>query len=141
SRPSPQPHGGFSVKRTLVSFACLTAVGCVSSGKYDAAMAELKTCKSDSEAQRNAMAQLEKAKADSDDKLRQLTAQLQDLGNQSKKLENEKGSLAEGMTKLQAELMELRRQEEAERQRAAVFQDLVAKLKGMIDAGKLQVYI
>jgi len=104
-------------------------------------MAELRACKTDGDNQRSASAQLEKAKAESEEKLRQLTAELRDLGTESKKLENEKGNLAEGMTKLQAELLELRRQEEAERQRAAIFQDLVNKLKGMIDAGKLQVYI
>jgi chemotaxis protein MotB len=129
------------MKKRLMLILCLSAVGCVSSGKYDAAVAELRACKADADSQKNAYAELEKAKSDSDDKLRSLTAELRDLGTESKKLESEKGSLAEGMTKLQAELMELRRQEEAERQRAAVFQDLVNKLKGMIDAGKLQVYI
>ena len=129
------------MKKALLPIICLSAVGCVSSGKYDAAMAELRACKTDGDNQRSASAQLEKAKAESEEKLRQLTAELRDLGTESKKLENEKGNLAEGMTKLQAELLELRRQEEAERQRAAIFQDLVNKLKGMIDAGKLQVYI
>ena len=127
--------------KRLLPLVCLTAVGCVSSGKYDAARAELRACQADGDKQKDAYAELEKSKAQSEDKLRQLTGELQDLGTQSKKLENEKGNLSESMTKLQSELIELRRQEEAERARAAIFQDLVEKLKGMIDAGKLQVYI
>jgi chemotaxis protein MotB len=129
------------MRKVMLVVVCLSAVGCVSSGKYDAAVAELRACKADGDDQKNANAQLAKAKAESDEKLRQLNAELRDLGTESQKLQNEKGSLAEGMTKLQSELMALRRQEEAERARAAVFQDLVNKLKGMIDAGKLQVYI
>lgn len=129
------------MKTWLFPLLCLTAVGCVSSGKYDAAVAELTACKADGDNQKTAHAQLQKAKAESDEKLRQLNAQLQDLGQRSQALQSEKGDLTEGMTKLQAELAELRRQEEAERQRAAVFQNLIARLKGMIDAGQLQVYI
>ncbi len=129
------------MKKQLLPLVCLAAVGCVSSGKYDAALTELKACKIDGDNQKSANAQLEKARADSDERLRQLTGELRDLGTQSQKLQSEKGNLAEGMTKLQSELIALRRQEEAERARAAVFQDLVNKLKGMIDAGKLQVYI
>lgn len=129
------------MKKLLLPIVCLSAVGCVSSGKYDAAVAELTACKADGEAQKNSYAALEAAKAKSDERLNQLTAQLQDLGQKSKELQNEKGSLSDNMTKLQAELAELRRQEEAERARAAVFQNLVAKLKGMIDAGQLSVYI
>jgi chemotaxis protein MotB len=127
--------------KRLLPLVCFAAVGCVSSGKYDAARAELRACQADGDKQKDAYAELEKSKAESDEKLRQLTGELQDLGTQSKRLENEKGNLSESMTKLQSELIELRRQEEAERARAAVFQDLVNKLKGMIDAGKLQVYI
>ncbi len=126
----------------------LLAAGCVTSGTYDAAIAELNTCKEDGVNQKTAYAELEKAKAESDERLAQLTNQLKratgalaDLDEKSKTLANEKGTLSVEMQKLQDELAELRRQEAAERARAAVFQDLIAKLKGMIDSGQLSVYI
>jgi chemotaxis protein MotB len=128
------------MKKALFSFVLLSA-GCVTSGKYDAAIAELNACKEDGVNQRTAYSELEKAKAELQARLDDLNNQLKAATGQLQSLGAEKGSLASAMEKLQAEIAELRRQEEAERERAAIFQNLVAKLKGMIDAGQLSVYI
>ena len=132
------------MNKALLSIVILSA-GCVTSGTYDAAVAELNACKEEGVNQKTAYSQLQKAKADSDQRLADLqnelkraTGQLADLGERAK---TEKGTLSAEMQKLQDELAELRRQEATERARAQEFQDLVAKLKGMIDSGKLSVYI
>ncbi len=128
------------MKKALFSFAlsALMSAGCVSSGTYDAAVAELNTCKDDAAKQKT---DAEKTKAELQDRLAQLDSQLKEATGQLESLGMEKGNMASAMEKLQAEIAELRKQEEAERASAAIFQDLVAKLKGMIDAGQLSVYI
>jgi chemotaxis protein MotB len=121
------------MKRALCVLALLSA-GCVSSGRYDAAIAELNACKEEGAKQRAAYGELEKSKADLQQRFDQTDGQLKDTTQRLGDLKAEKD-------KLEGDLTELRRQEEAERARAAIFQDLVAKLKGMIDAGQLSVYI
>jgi chemotaxis protein MotB len=121
------------MKRLVFAFL-LSATGCVSSGTYDAAIAELDACKAEGVKQKAANAELEKAKAALQERLDQVNADLKDAKGQLETLGAEK-------QKLEADLVELRRQEEAARASAAIFQDLVAKLKGMIDAGQLSVYI
>ncbi len=112
----------------------LLAAGCVSSGKYDAAVAELDGCKAEGVKQKAAYDDLEKAKAALQASADQLDSQLKDATDRLASAGAEK-------EKIEADVAELRRQEEAERARAAIFQGLVAKLKGMIDAGQLSVYI
>jgi chemotaxis protein MotB len=121
------------MKKILFSFLLLAA-GCVSSGRYDAAVAELDACKETGAKQKSSIADLEKAKAELQATLDQVNAQLKEANGQLESLNAEK-------QKLESDLTELRRQEEAARASAAIFQDLVAKLKGMIDAGQLSVYI
>ena len=121
------------MRRILFAFL-LTAAGCVSSGRYDAAIAELDSCKAEGVKQKAAYVDLEKAKAGLQERLDQVNADLKDAKGQLESLRAEK-------QKLESDLVELRRQEEAARASAAIFQDLVAKLKGMIDAGQLSVYI
>ncbi len=121
------------MKRVLFSFVLLAA-GCVSSGRYDAAVAELDACKAEGVKQKAAYADLEKAKAELQEHLDQVQTKLKETTDQLETLGAEK-------QKLESDLVELRRQEEAARASAAIFQDLVAKLKGMIDAGQLSVYI
>jgi chemotaxis protein MotB len=121
------------MKKALFSLALLSA-GCVSSGTYDAAVAELDACKAEGVKQKAAYTEIEKAKAELQAHLDQIQSELKDATAQLESLGAEK-------QKLEADVAELRKQEEAERASAAIFQDLVAKLKGMIDAGQLSVYI
>jgi chemotaxis protein MotB len=132
--------------------ALAVASGCVGKGTYEAKEAELAGCQksaADEKASLEAkLAELDKAKTDVEAKLAEMTAlaekqrlELSALGQKSEQLANEKGSLAQDMSKLQGQLAELQRQEQQERDRAALFQKLLSQLKGMIDSGKLQVVI
>ena len=70
-----------------------------------------------------------------------LKERLEKLGQNVDKLTSERGQLAQGLNEAKARLEELRRQKAAAEARAATFRDLVAKLRGMIDAGQLKVVI
>ncbi len=143
----------FGLRGKLMGIVVLAAAsGCVGKGTYEAKEAELAGCQknaADEKASLEAkLAELDKAKADVEAKLAEMTAmaekermELGALGKKSAQLASEKGSLAEGMSKLQGQLAELQRQEQQERDRAALFQKLLSQLKGMIDSGKLQVVI
>lgn len=87
------------MKNLLLSLVMLSA-GCVSSGRYDAALAELETCKQDAASQK---ADLEKAKAELQANLDHVNAQLKESTSQLESLGVEKGNLASAMEKLQAE--------------------------------------
>ncbi len=71
----------------------------------------------------------------------ELRARLEKLGQNVDKLTSEKGQLAQVLADAKARLEELRKQKAAAEARAATFRKLVAKLKSMIDAGKLKVVI
>ncbi len=138
--------------------ALLASAGCYKSD-WQQAEAELKACHQDAADQKASMeakiAALDKAKADVEAKLAETTAlaekqqmDLAALGKKSQQLASEKGqlasengSLAQEREKLRGQLAELERQEQQERDRAALFQKLLSQLKGMIDSGKLQVVI
>lgn len=70
-----------------------------------------------------------------------LKERLEKLGQNVDKLTSERGQLAQGLNEAKARLEELRRQKAAAEARAATFRELVAKLRGMIDAGQLKVVI
>jgi chemotaxis protein MotB len=140
------------VLRLLGIVAVAAASGCVTNGTFHAKEAELAACQKDAADEKASLeaklAELDKAKTDVDGKLAEMTAmaekermELAALGKKSEQLANEKGSLAQDMTKLQGQLAELQRQEQQERDRAALFQKLLSQLKNMIDSGKLQVVI
>lgn len=130
-----------------------TSSGCVVwKSSLEAKEAELSACQQDGAAEKAALdaklAELEQKKAAVAAKLAEATAlaekQRMDLracGSTAEQLKSEKGSLAQDMSKLQGQLAELQRQEAGERARAALFQKLLSQLKGMIDAGKLEVVI
>ena len=71
----------------------------------------------------------------------ELTARLEKLGQNVGKLASEKGELARGLADAKVRLEELRRQTAAAEARAAMFRNLVARLKSMSDSGKLKVVI
>ncbi|MHB1844854.1 MAG: OmpA/MotB family protein [Deltaproteobacteria bacterium] len=139
--------------KLLLVVTLAAASGCVVwKSSLEEKESELSACQKDAADQKSALdakiASLEKAKRAVEKQLDEATAlaekeqlELQAEGKRSAELATEKGSLAENMQKLQGQLAELQRQEQAERDRAALFQKLVAQLKGMIDAGKLQVVI
>ena len=70
-----------------------------------------------------------------------LKERLEKLGQNVDKLTSERGQLTAGLNDAKSRLEELRRQKAAAEARAQTFRDLVAKLRGMIDAGQLKVII
>jgi chemotaxis protein MotB len=70
-----------------------------------------------------------------------LKKRLEKLGQNVDKLTSEKGALAQTLDDAKARLEELRKQKAAAEARAAVFRNLIAKLRSMIDAGQLKVVI
>jgi chemotaxis protein MotB len=106
--------------------------GCgVDQKKYDAAVAELNSCKDEKQATTD---KLTKQNQECNTKLADMTSVARSLGAKTEQLATEKSDL-------NARLEEVERQHQLERARAAVYQGLLDKLKGMIGAGQLQVDI
>ncbi len=137
----------------LVAALALLSSGCVVwKSELVAKENELSACRKDAADMKASLsariAALEKAEADLTAKLAAATAlaekesmELSAAGKENAQLAGEKGNLTASMRKLQGQLAELVREEQAERDRAALFQKLMNQLKSMIDAGKLQVEI
>ena len=141
--------------------------GCVSTGTYRRREAELQGQATQREAELKAEAAKQAADAEQReatvqsqlkditadrDKLRaelddttalvkQLKQRLEKLGQNVDKLTGERGQLAQGLADAKARLEALRRQELAAEEQAKTFQDLLAKLRSMIDSGQLKVAI
>ncbi len=108
------------------------AAGCgVDQKKYDAAVAELNSCKEEKQATTD---KLTKDNQICNTKLTDMTNVARSLGAKTEQLATEKSDL-------NARLEEVERQHQLERARAAVYQGLLDKLRDMIDSGQLQVDI
>lgn len=122
---------------------------CVTTGTYDKKVAELDKLRADHDrAAADSIAALtaerdglRKKLDDATALVKELSARLETLGQNVGKLTSEKGELAQGLADAKARLEELRRQKAAAEARAATFRNLVARLKSMIDAGRLKVVI
>jgi chemotaxis protein MotB len=154
--------------QNLLTYAFfLTATGCVSAGKYDAAVADATKTRAalaskQQEASRlaasernaqlragvltsdrnDARASLFGCQKDLDDATavnQELHAELARLGKDADQLLAAKGALASSLDQAKARLEELRRAQAAAEARSALFRDLALKLKHMIDAGDLQI--
>jgi chemotaxis protein MotB len=134
-----------NTKATFLSLGLLASVGCVGSGTYDAKVAELDACtKSKTDEAQKAKASYDAAQKTISDLTavnEQQRGRLKALGEQSAQLASEKGSLSDDVIKLNAQIAELQKQEAATRARTELFRKLLSQLKGMIDAGQLQVVI
>lgn len=133
----------------------LMSIACVTSGTYNAKVAELKTS---AEREKDLQTELESTKAtlakltkERDDLQRQLNdttalagelkARLEKLGQNVDQLTSEKGQLSAGLNDAKVRLEELRKQKAAAEATAATFRGLVQRLKAMIDAGTIKVTI
>jgi chemotaxis protein MotB len=70
-----------------------------------------------------------------------LTERLKKMGQDVQNLSAEKGNLSESLSSAQKQMEALRKQEEQERERAALYHKLMEKLRSMIDSGKLAVQV
>jgi chemotaxis protein MotB len=160
-----------TLPRLAMTVALISTFGaCVTTGTYNKKIAELDKLRADhdsaSAAREKALntqiRNLENQVGEANDRLRTLTAErdelrkkvddttalagelrarLEKLGQNVDKLTNERGQLAQGLADAKARLEDLRRQKAAAEARAATFRNLVARLRSMIDAGKLKVVI
>jgi chemotaxis protein MotB len=107
----------------------LATTGCVSSGKYDGVVADLKKCQDDHAA----------AMKDRDEKIATLQKQLGDTTLERDKASAHGSELEGTMSATQKELAELRKQHEDAEKRLAAFRALTSRFQKMIDAGKIKV--
>jgi len=103
----------------------LVTAGCVSSGKYDGVVADLKKCQDERAAATKELADLHK--------------QLGDVTSERDKASAHGTELEGTMSATQKELAELRKQHEEAEKRLAAFKALTSRFQKMIDAGKIQV--
>jgi len=155
---------------TLVFALVATTSACVTTGAFDKKVAELDKLRADhdraaAEREKELKAQIDGLQAQVGDKDKQIATLTTEMGNLRKKLDDttalagefrsrleklgqnvdkltsEKGQLAQGLADAKLRLEDLRKQKAAAEARAATFRNLVARLKSMIDAGKLKVVI
>ena len=133
----------------------LGATACVSTGKYDAAIADASKAKAalqNSQSESTRLRSESKAASDAaltcqhslDDATavnQELHAELARSGKDADQLLAAKGALASSLEQAKARLEELRRAQTAADARSALFRDLALKLKRMIDAGDLSVIL
>jgi chemotaxis protein MotB len=161
---------GRHVKAIPVGLLLVWGVGCVTTGTYNAKVAELQQATADHDKAaadrekglQEQISALEAKEKDTEDRLAkaqgeaaflrkelddttalagELKKRLEKLGQNVEKLTSEKGQLAQGLADAKDRLEELRKQKAAAEARAATFRQLVEKLHAMIDAGKLKVVI
>jgi chemotaxis protein MotB len=146
-------------RRFLLVPWILATTACVSSGKYDAAVAEsarlakekqgleaeLRERTAASERQLAAShTELESCQRDLDSQtviVSELRTELERMGKDADALLSTKGALAASLEQARARMEELRKAKAAAEARAALFQELAVKLKRMIDAGELEIVL
>jgi chemotaxis protein MotB len=143
--------------------------GCVSAGKYDAAVQDASALRASIDDQQRQIQSLQHKARTSESERSTLTAKLQRsskasqaciqeldaataqnaelrgelerMGKDVDKLLAEKGTLSSSLDQSKKRLDELRRAQEAAEARAALFRQLALKLKKMIDAGDLSIVV
>jgi chemotaxis protein MotB len=142
--PLMNPFLRLTLRPTVLTFtlALLSSTSaCVTTGTFDKKVAELDNVRASRDHVVVERDGLRKKLDDATALVGELTARLEKLGQNVGKLTSEKGELARGLADAKVRLEELRRQTAAAEARAATFRNLVARLKSMIDAGKLKVVI
>ena len=137
----------------------LASTACVSTGKYDAAIADATQAREDLanteqaskaasvklaqdvQTARDEVSSCQRALDDTTAVNQQLRAELLKSGKDADQLLAAQGALATSLEQAKARLDELRRAQAAAEVRAALFRELSLKLKRMIDAGDLQVIL
>jgi len=115
------------MRRLLLLVLVLAALGCdtVPKTQYDAAVANAQKAKADADAQVAAAKSAMQAEIDA----------------LKTKLAEAEGKASATGEATRAELDELRKQKAAAEERLKLFEDFIAKLKGMIDTGKLEITV
>lgn len=125
----PITKGAPMIRNALASLALVVlASGCVSKGRYDAALDEANRARAEERAR---IAALQNENADLKSRIDSAQA---DLGRANMQLADETAAS-------QADLDRLRREQAAAEGRAALFHDLASKLAKMVDAGDLHIVL
>jgi chemotaxis protein MotB len=150
----------------LVVASSFALAGCVSQGKFDAAVKDAQSARANAAKQatddRARIAALEKQISDLETDLKkaqdalaergkslddetvqnaELRAELQRLGKNVDKLLADKGTLSSALDQAKTRLDELRKAQVAADARTALFRELALKFQKMIDAGQLKVVL
>jgi chemotaxis protein MotB len=136
------------MRQLLICAVLLASSGCVSAGKYDAAVTDANHAKAalaaeqrESAAREQNTAKLRKQLDDAIAVNQELQTELARLGADAVQLLAAKGALASSLELTRARLDELRKAQAAAEARAALFRELAVKLKRMVDSGDLQIVL
>jgi len=124
--------------------ACaVPAGGCVRKSEHEKALAALKTATED---RTRLAAQVKALQADLSKKVDELlllnvelTERLKAAGQSVEALNTERGSLSQALADTRAQLLELRKQQDAANARGAQLRELQAKFQKLVDAGQLKI--
>ena len=123
----------------------LLASACVTTGTHEKKIAELEKKKAELDEKLKATLaerdSLQKSLDNTTALAGELKQRLEKLGQNVDKLTSEKGQLSKTLDDAKLRLEELRKQKLAAEERAATFRNLMQKLRAMIDAGQLKVII
>lgn len=120
----------------LVSLVTIALGGCVSQGKYDAAVAQTETTRAELSKKAAALGEAQTQLTQREQEAARLAALIDQLSSTSSK---ERASSEARVTELRKRLDELRLAQAAAESRAAVFRDVAKRLQQQIDSGELQV--
>ena len=114
---------------------------CVTSGTFDAKVAELDKALKEQSTLKQDNAKLQGQIDDLNKQIADLKKQMDQVKAYGKGKADEAGALAAGMDNLQKRLDELEKQKKTAEARAAMFRSLVDKLRSMVDAGQIKVTV
>lgn len=118
-----------------VTFGCAWMLGC---GYSEEQMQEKRTRISELETELEA---LKTKEGELGDRIAALESQNSELGSRLQSQGEEVGNLQTNLTETQRALAQLRERERQQEERLAVFRQMVAKFKAMIDSGRLRVRV
>jgi len=133
-------------KHLLVAALALVGAGCgIDKDEHQATLDELKKVKAEMAADKKAC---DESKAESEKKIKGLTDEnsafknkLVALGQDLTKIKTQAGAMVQDISAKEKQIADLMKAQEAARQRAAMFKDLMNKFKAMIDNGQLKVEV
>lgn len=114
---------------------------CVSTGTFEAKEAELATALKEKDALKQENAKLQAQIDDLNKQIAEVKKQMEQVKAYGKDKADEAGQLAAGMENLQKRLDDLEKQKKLAEARAAMFRNLVQKLRAMVDAGQIKVTV
>jgi chemotaxis protein MotB len=125
----------------LFLFVCFTLTGCVSSGKYDAAVQELSETRQSLADANTEIGDAKQQVTESNKKLMELRHQLEEASDDLFDLHVKRQDLQQELTESNLQIELLRDLEEEQKKRDEIYSQFVSRLQEMIDAGELSVTI